>query len=116
MNSREILARNIKKRMEAGRYSQREICQACGFKQNTFSDWVNGKTYPRIDKIEKMAAFFGCSVPDLVGPDLVVLYDSREAKEAQTQRLINLFQRMPETEKKQLIDYATFLTEKSDDH
>lgn len=28
-------------------------------KYTTLSDWVNGKTYPRIDKIERMAAYFG---------------------------------------------------------
>ena len=114
MNSREILARNIKKRMEDGRYSQREICQACGFKQNTFSDWVNGKTYPRIDKIEKMAAFFGCSVPDLVGSGLNVLYDSRN--DDALRRIMVYFQAMNEIQRKQVADYAKFLTERSDEH
>ncbi len=32
----------------------------------TFSDWVNAKTYPRIDKIELMANYFGISKSDLV--------------------------------------------------
>jgi len=32
----------------------------------TFSDWVNAKTYPRIDKIELMANYFGISKADLV--------------------------------------------------
>ena len=25
----------------------------------TFTDWINGNTYPRIDKIEKMANYLG---------------------------------------------------------
>mgnify|MGYP000250745067 len=32
----------------------------------TFSDWVNAKTYPRIDKIELMANYFGVTKADLV--------------------------------------------------
>ena len=36
------------------------------FKEMTFSDWVNAKTYPRIDKIEKMAQYFGIEKSDLI--------------------------------------------------
>lgn len=32
----------------------------------TFSDWINAKTYPRIDKIELMANYFGIEKSDLV--------------------------------------------------
>lgn len=43
-----------------------EVCRALDIKQNTFSDWIHAKTYPRIDKIEKMARYFGVSKADLV--------------------------------------------------
>ena len=46
--------------------SQTEICNTLGIKMPTFSDWVNEKTYPRIDKIELMANYFGISKADLV--------------------------------------------------
>ena len=46
--------------------TQTEICNILGFKMPTFSDWVNAKTYPRIDKIELMANYFGISKADLV--------------------------------------------------
>ena len=46
--------------------SQTEICNTLGFKMPTFSDWVNAKTYPRIDKIELMANYFGVTKADLV--------------------------------------------------
>ena len=32
----------------------------------TFSDWVNAKSYPRIDKIELLANYFDISKADLV--------------------------------------------------
>ena len=32
----------------------------------TFTDWVNGKTYPRIDKIEMLANYFGIKKSDLI--------------------------------------------------
>ena len=33
---------------------------------STFSDWVHARTYPRIDKIELMANYFGIEKSDLV--------------------------------------------------
>ena len=35
-------------------------------KYTTFTDWVKGNAYPRIDKIELMADYFGISKSDLV--------------------------------------------------
>ena len=37
-----------------------------GVKYTTFTDWVKGNSYPRIDKIEMMANYFGISKADLV--------------------------------------------------
>ena len=64
--NKQVMAKNILYFMHVNCVSATDICKACGFKQNTFSDWVNAKTYPRIDKIEKMANYFGISKSLLV--------------------------------------------------
>lgn len=46
--------------------TQRQMCKDLGFKENTVSDWLNAKTYPRIDKIEKMAIYFNCKKSSLI--------------------------------------------------
>jgi transcriptional regulator with XRE-family HTH domain len=66
LGSKEIMARNILYYMEQRGVTRQEVCDALGFKYTTFTDWVKGKTYPRIDKIEKMAAYFGVNKSDLV--------------------------------------------------
>ena len=66
LGNREIMAANIKRFMELKEVTASDVCQALGFKHNTFSYWVNAKMYPRIDKIEMMASYFGCSKADLV--------------------------------------------------
>ena len=48
--------------------SRREFCQRLGFAYSTVTDWLNAEKYPRIDKIEMMANFFGISKADLVEP------------------------------------------------
>ena len=66
IENRQVMANNILHFMEVNGVNATDVCKACGFKQNTFSDWVNGKTYPRIDKIERMANYFGISKSQLV--------------------------------------------------
>lgn len=66
LGNKEIMAKNIRHYMNVFNVTQTEICNTLGLKMPTFSDWVNAKTYPRIDKIELMANYFGISKSDLV--------------------------------------------------
>lgn len=65
-SNREVIADNIKYYMELHNVSSTEVCKSLGFRQNTFSDWVNAKSYPRIDKIEKLAKYFNIPKSALV--------------------------------------------------
>ena len=66
LGNKAIMAKNIRLYMAKAGVNQTEICNTLGIKMPTFSDWVNAKTYPRIDKIELMANYFGISKADLV--------------------------------------------------
>lgn len=66
LGNKKIMAKNIRHYMSIFNVTQTEICNTLGIKMPTFSDWVNAKTYPRIDKIELMANYFGISKADLV--------------------------------------------------
>lgn len=46
--------------------TRQQVCNSIGVKYTTFTDWVKGNAYPRIDKIELMADYFGISKSDLV--------------------------------------------------
>ena len=52
--------------MKAHGKSRTDICNDLGFSYFTVSDWVNGKKYPRMDKIEKLAKYFGILISDLI--------------------------------------------------
>lgn len=64
--NKEIMAKNIRRLMEEHHKDRRDICKDLGVKYTTFTDWYNGKTYPRIDKIEMLANYFGVSKSELV--------------------------------------------------
>lgn len=66
LGNKEIMAKNIRYYMAKHSVTQTELCNTLRIKMPTFSDWVNAKTYPRIDKIELMANYFGISKADLV--------------------------------------------------
>lgn len=66
LGNKEIMAKNIKYYMDLHGKTRNEICEALGVKYTTFSDWVKGNSYPRIDKIELLANYFGIEKSDLV--------------------------------------------------
>lgn len=66
LGNKEIMARNIRFYMDKYQKSRNDMCEALGVKYTTFTDWVKGNSYPRIDKIELMANYFGITKADLV--------------------------------------------------
>jgi transcriptional regulator with XRE-family HTH domain len=66
MEHKEVFANNLKKYMALNGKSRREVCQALGYSYFTFSDWVNGKKMPRMDKVEQLANYFGIMKSDLI--------------------------------------------------
>ena len=64
--NKEIMAKNIQYYMDKYGKSRQDMCDALGVKYTTFTDWVKGNSYPRIDKIELMANYFGITKADLV--------------------------------------------------
>lgn len=66
LGNKEVMAKNIRRYMEKKNVNSSIICADLGFPMPTFSDWINAKTYPRIDKIEMMANYFGVKKSALV--------------------------------------------------
>ena len=66
LGNKETMARNIRYYMELNHVNAVEMCRILDVPQSTFSYWLNAKTYPRIDKIEKMANFFHIEKSDLI--------------------------------------------------
>nr|DAK44634.1 MAG TPA: Repressor protein CI [Caudoviricetes sp.] len=75
------MAENIQRLMNNRGIDRNKICADLGFKYTTFTDWVKGKTYPRIDKIELMANYFGVPKSHLIeSQDIIDLFNTKKAK------------------------------------
>lgn len=66
MTNKEIFARNLQSYMDANNKSRKDVCQALGFNYYTFTDWINAKKLPRMDKVQKLADYFGILKSDLI--------------------------------------------------
>ena len=66
LGNKEILAANLRYYIERSGKTQKDFAEIVGVKYSTFNDWINAKKYPRIDKIEMLAAYFGIQKSDLI--------------------------------------------------
>lgn len=66
IGNKKTMAKNINYYLTASKKSRSEVCKDLGFAYSTFTEWANGRTYPRIDKIEMMANYFGIEKSDLI--------------------------------------------------
>lgn len=64
--SKGIFAKNLQYYMERKGITQRELAERIGVSAPTLNEWIKAKKYPRIDKVEKLAKYFGCLKSDLI--------------------------------------------------
>lgn len=66
IGNKETLAKNLSYYLEKTGRSQKELAEVVGVAASTFNDWIKAKKYPRIDKIEILADYFGILKSDLI--------------------------------------------------
>lgn len=66
LGNKAIFSKNLKRYIEKSGKDRRELADIWGFPYSTVTEWINGKKYPRIDRIEIMADYFGIQKSDLI--------------------------------------------------
>lgn len=66
MDNKDIFARNLNYQMNLHSKTRQDISDALGISYFTVTSWTNGTKYPRMDKVEKLAAYFGILKSDLI--------------------------------------------------
>ena len=66
LGNKKIMAENIQHYLNKKGITRYKLADDLGLSYTTLSSWLQGKYYPRIDKIEKMANYFGVDKSDLV--------------------------------------------------
>ena len=64
--SKEVFAKNLKTYMDMKGKTQKELAEIVGVSAPTVNDWIKAKKFPRIDRVEMLADYFGILKSDLI--------------------------------------------------
>lgn len=96
LGNREVLAKNLQRLMNENGINRADLANILKTSYSTINDWYNGKSYPRIDMIEKMAQYFGVSKAGLIEQQ------HTEVKNADSPRRQFLMDRIAKADEKKL--------------
>lgn len=88
MDNHSIFADNLNKYMAEYGKTRRDLAEALGVSYYTITDWVKGKKYPRMDKVEMLANYFGILKSDLIEEKMT------DEKEADNEALAGIIVRL----------------------
>lgn len=114
--NKQTFAKNLNKYItiwEEKGYTKEMIAKELGVPITTFAGWYRGEYYPRIDKIEKMAAFFGTTKSCLVEEhalspeqqEMIGIIINNDLGD----KLIETISKLNPNQYEQLLSYANFL-------
>lgn len=95
-NNKLIFSTNLLYYIELNDISRKHLCKVCDINYTTMCEWIAGRKYPRIDKIERIAAYFGISKADLI----------EQHNNDGSAHLLNVYRSLNETGQQKLIGYA----------
>ena len=105
MSNKEIFSTNLRRLMEQQDISRQDLSKVLGISYFTISDWVNGKKYPRMDKVELLATYFGILKSDLIEEKGInkTLPQEQTLTEGEM-LLLELFRQIPEDAQKMYLE------------
>jgi transcriptional regulator with XRE-family HTH domain len=107
LGNKEVFAKNLAYYLERSGKEQKEVARIIGVAPSTFNEWVRGKKFPRIEKIEALAKFFGILKSDLIeDPQDVPAPQLTEAE----RYLLELFRQIPEERQRVFLDMGRVYT------
>ncbi|WP_210126592.1 helix-turn-helix transcriptional regulator [Staphylococcus sp. GDY8P83P] len=101
--AKNILSKNLKNLLERKGKTQTDMAKDLNLKESTVSSWVNAVKYPRRDKIELLADYFGVMPSDIT-----------EDKSTQQETIAAHFDKedLTEDEMKEVEDFINYLKSK----
>ena len=101
--AKNILSKNLKNLLERKGKTQTDMAKDLNLKESTVSSWINAVKYPRRDKIELLADYFGVMPSDIT-----------EDKSTQQDTIAAHFDKedLTDEEKQEVQDFINYLKSK----
>ena len=91
LGNKEIFSKNLKRYLDESGKTQKEVAAAVYVSTGTFCDWIKARAYPRMDKVQLLADYFGVRKSDLVEEWTV----EKDEELALDQKALELFHKVP---------------------
>jgi transcriptional regulator with XRE-family HTH domain len=84
---------------------QKDIAKVVGVSTGTFCDWVKGRAFPRIDKLQTLADYFEISISDLIENKTL----PNNLLSIEQQKVLDLYNKIPKDKTEIVIDFLQTL-------
>ena len=104
----EIFKRQIKFYMERAGKTQADLVRDLGYTQSRVSSWCTGMRVPRVNEVDKIAEYLGCSRSELMG------WEEKEYNitAIDEKQLIDAYRSLTSESRKETTDYIKYLLHK----
>ena len=105
IGNKDVFSKNLRFYLGMTDKTQKDVALAIGVTPASFNEWLKGKKYPRIDKIEMLARYFGILKSDLIEDKGTnkTLPQSQTLTEGETM-LLELFRQIPKDAQEMYIE------------
>ena len=104
IGNKSVMAKNLTYYVNRSGKTQKELSEIVGVATSTFNDWMKGKKYPRIDKIEILANYFGILKSDLIEDADQKNPPSEQDLTEGEKMVLELFRKIPEDRQAEALD------------
>ena len=91
---------------------QKDLCDYLNVGKSTVSNWCKGLKSPRMNKVDEICRYLNITRTHLMGSDEELAQLENENEE---QEMLEKFNKLSESQQKQLINYAEFLLQQQKD-
>ena len=106
IGNKETMSKNLKYYIERSGKDRKTLAEIWGFPYSTVTDWINGNKYPRIDRIEVMAEYFGIQKSDLIEEQKEKPTAQSDGLSEEMVELIDCIKKLPEDKIQMLLQVA----------
>ena len=104
IGNKETFAKNLSYYLQRSGRDQKEVAEVVGVAPSTFNEWVKAKKYPRIDKIEILANYFGILKSDLIEEKELKIPPEEPKLTEGEKMLLDIFRLVPEENKQMIVE------------
>lgn len=113
LGNKEVFARNLNRYIESTGKSQKMVADDLGFSKSVINEWCKGRKYPRINRIEMLADYFGILKSDLIEDKFQdsreeaiqkAIFDAKVVNDTELMEALHVYYQLTDKQRKAIIN------------